>query len=270
MRWFIYLTRSLVGPGEQHVEQAGDQARKRTADKKAASSDDVVLSVPSRPEPPHLHQALCSATCTAILEFVGNSCRPVNKSWVAFAQFHSSQLTCTASWGAVPQQLQSLSTGEHAFQKFKMHANVQYLSVCNLDDADDLFLKELAKKQVLPRLSFLDVSGCQKMSSNGVRALAKGLGSNLRGFAQNVTKQRSLCKGGRERPPEARAHLSLHCTLTSRARDDLTPHPPKEMQVTPATIKLISTAAHLQALSLTLPSKIKVWATADRLTISGC
>jgi hypothetical protein len=70
----------------------------------------------------------------------------------------------------------------------------------------------------------IDLSGCQSVSSNGVKALVNGLGPRLRGFRQDLTPVHSRCK---------------------------------EMRVTESTIKAIALAPGLEHLSLTLGSAVK-------------
>jgi hypothetical protein len=116
--------------------------------------------------------------------------------------------------------LQSISTSP-ILSRF---TNVRFLSVRDIADIDDGILRELSSGKVLPDLAYLDVSGCQKMSSNGVRALVKGKGVGFKGFAQNCTRQHRNCN---------------------------------QMQTTPATIKHVALATNLLSLSLTLPSKFR-------------
>jgi hypothetical protein len=54
--------------------------------------------------------------------------------------------------------------------------------------------KKWMPQKPFPLLSSVDVSGCQGVSSLGLRALIKGLGDGLRGFKQQVTAKHSRCK----------------------------------------------------------------------------
>jgi hypothetical protein len=78
---------------------------------------------------------------------------------------------------------------------------------------------------VLPSLTSLDVSGCQHMTSVGLKALLKGLGQQIKEIYQDITPAHSSCK---------------------------------EMRVTPSTLKVLATAPGLECLSLTLSSAVKV------------
>ena len=89
-----------------------------------------------------------------------------------------------------------------------------------ITDADFKFIGRSA----LPNLQSIDVSGCQLMSSNGVKALIKNLGVNLRCFKQDSTRMHSLCK---------------------------------EMRVTEGTLKVLATAPAIEEISLTLGSGVK-------------
>lgn len=73
-----------------------------------------------------------------------------------------------------------------------------------------------------PALTSVDVSGCQNVSSIGVRALVKGLGARFASFAQDVTVAHPRCS---------------------------------EMRVTPTTMVVLAAARSLVDLSLTLPTK---------------
>ena len=92
---------------------------------------------------------------------------------------------------------------------------------CDWCTNDDL----RALPQKFPSLQRLDVSGCQGISSIGVRALVKGMGGRLLGFKQDSTARHSLCR---------------------------------EMRVTSATIAEVAKAPALLELSLTLGSGVKM------------
>ena len=77
----------------------------------------------------------------------------------------------------------------------RLHAALESLaaafpSVMRLDARDsplnDEELRALGSG-LLPSLTSLDVSGCQYMSSVGVKALVKGLGARLKEFSQDAT-----------------------------------------------------------------------------------
>ena len=103
----------------------------------------------------------------------------------------------------------------------------EFRNVCRLSARDssltDADLRRLGQG-LLPSLTSLDASGCQHMSSIGVRALVKGLGSRLKEFSQDTTALNSSCK---------------------------------HMRVTEGTLKAISAAPALEQLSLTLGSAVK-------------
>ena len=83
---------------------------------------------------------------------------------------------------------------------------------------------EIIGRSALPNLHSIDVSGCQMMSSNGVKALIKNLGVRLRCFKQDRTNKHSLCKN---------------------------------LRVTEATMKVLATAPAIEEISLTLGSGVK-------------
>lgn len=86
-------------------------------------------------------------------------------------------------------------------------------------------LHDLGEERMnFPRLSGVDLSGCQQVNVNGVRRLVKGLGHRLERFVMNRTRQ---------------------CSLS------------KDMRVTDAIIKVVASAPNLQSLDLILPSKCK-------------
>ena len=77
----------------------------------------------------------------------------------------------------------------------RLHASLESLAaafpnVMRLDARDsplnDAELRALGSG-LLPSLTSLDVSGCQYMSSVGVKALVKGLGARLKEFSQDAT-----------------------------------------------------------------------------------
>lgn len=70
----------------------------------------------------------------------------------------------------------------------------------------------------------IDLSGCQAVTSQGVRSMVVAMGERLEGFTQDSTTKHALCR---------------------------------QMKVTMHTIKVISTAPKLQTLRLTLSSQVK-------------
>jgi len=101
---------------------------------------------------------------------------------------------------------------------------VVHLDLSDHDWVDDAFLRALSVSKKLPRLSSVNVSGCIKVSSGGIRALFKARGKQLHSFQQDITITHSLCK---------------------------------EMRITPATLKVLGAAQSLTTISLTLGSQCR-------------
>ena len=106
-------------------------------------------------------------------------------------------------------------------------ASSEFQNVMRLDARDSSLTDEDLRRLgqgLLPSLTSLDASGCQNMTSVGVKALVKGLGARLKEFSQDSTPRHSMCK---------------------------------EMRVTAGTLKAIAAAPGLESLSLTLGSSVK-------------
>jgi hypothetical protein len=128
---------------------------------------------------------------------------------------------CSAWRSTAKQIARVLPAGNHAGGLASFPQLVS-LAVADRDDINDSTLRVAAA--TWPLLSEIDVSGCQNVSSVGVRALVKGLGSRFTVFKQDTTPRHSLCK---------------------------------EMRVTPGTVGALAGASGLVELSLTLPSKFR-------------
>lgn len=114
----------------------------------------------------------------------------------------------------------------HLTERLGAFSRATALDAHDVQWVDDNFLRLLAsgRPPLLPSMQRIDLSGCQSVSSNGVKALVNGLGPRLRGFRQDLTPLHSRCK---------------------------------EMRVTESTIKAIALAPGLEHLSLTLGSAVK-------------
>ena len=114
----------------------------------------------------------------------------------------------------------------HLTERLGAFSRATALDAHDVQWVDDNFLRLLASGHpaLLPSMQRIDLSGCQSVSSNGVKALVNGLGPRLRGFRQDLTPLHSRCK---------------------------------EMRVTESTIKAIALAPGLEHLSLTLGSAVK-------------
>ena len=138
----------------------------------------------------------------------------LNREWRVAAVEHGSPLKLSSGSEFIWKTLDSLARSE--FQ------NVMRIDArdTSLTDED---LRRLGQG-LLPSLTSLDASGCQNMTSVGVKALVKGLGARLKEFSQDSTPRHSMCK---------------------------------EMRVTVGTLKAIAAAPGLESLSLTMGSSVK-------------
>ena len=76
-------------------------------------------------------------------------------------------------------------------------ASSEFQNVMRFDARDSSLTDEDLRRLgqgLLPSLTSLDASGCQNMTSVGVKALVKGLGARLKEFSQDSTPRHSMCK----------------------------------------------------------------------------
>ena len=158
-------------------QQAKQKARSRSAPAAGTSAAPALRVTP--PLGP-----LCEDTREHLWSCISADLRAVraaaclNKEWRVAAVEHGAplQLSSTGTRHASLVTLESLAA---AFP------NVMRLDArdSSLNDED---LRALGSG-LLPSLTSLDVSGCQYMSSVGVKALVKGLGARLKEFSQDST-----------------------------------------------------------------------------------
>ena len=154
-------------------QQAKQNARSRAAPAAGTAAPGPALRVTPPLGP------LCEDTREHLWSCISGDLRAVraaaclNKEWRVAAVEHGA-----------PLQLSS-----------RLHASLESLAaafpnVMRLDARDsplnDAELRALGSG-LLPSLTSLDVSGCQYMSSVGVKALVKGLGARLKEFSQDAT-----------------------------------------------------------------------------------
>ena len=138
----------------------------------------------------------------------------LNREWRVAAVEHGSPLKLSSGSEFIWKTLDSLARSE-------------FQNVMRLDARDSSLTDEDLRRLgqgLLPSLTSLDASGCQNMTSVGVKALVKGLGARLKEFSQDSTPRHSMCK---------------------------------EMRVTVGTLKAIAAAPGLESLSLTMGSSVK-------------
>ena len=191
------------------------KARSRSAPARAGTSAAPALRVtpPLGPLCEDTREHLWSCLSADLRAVRAAAC--LNKEWRVAAVEHGAplQLSSPRTRHATPVTLKSLAA---AFPNV-MRLNARDSSL------NDEGLRALGSG-LLPSLTSVDVSGCQSMSSVGVKALVKGLGARLKEFSQDATALHGLCK---------------------------------EMRVTLGTIKAIAAAPALESLSLTLGSSVK-------------
>ena len=144
----------------------------------------------------------------------------VNKMWKAYAVTHMPVLYVSGF-----PSLEALIALPAGFG----YAKVTRLNAVNAPDwFDDNALKALINEKSTPRLipslSSVNLSGSQKVTSNGVKALVRGRGSQLITFVQTSTSRHNLSS---------------------------------EIRTTPALITVLAAAPALIKLDLTIPSKVK-------------
>lgn len=138
----------------------------------------------------------------------------LNREWRVAAVEHGSPLKLSSGSEFIWKTLDSLARSE-------------FQNVMRIDARDSSLTDEDLRRLgqgLLPSLTSLDASGCQNMTSVGVKALVKGLGARLKEFSQDSTPRHSMCK---------------------------------EMRVTVGTLKAIAAAPGLESLSLTMGSSVK-------------
>ena len=159
-------------------QQAKQNARSRAAPAAGTAAPGPALRVTPPLGP------LCEDTREHLWSCISGDLRAVraaaclNKEWRVAAVEHGAplQLSSTGTRHASLVTLESLAAA--------------FPSVMRLDARDsplnDEELRALGSG-LLPSLTSLDVSGCQYMSSVGVKALVKGLGARLKEFSQDAT-----------------------------------------------------------------------------------
>ena len=144
----------------------------------------------------------------------------LNREWRVAAVEHGSPLKLS-SGSEFCSSICSISSS------LNLLASSEFQNVMRLDARDSSLTDENLRRLgqgLLPSLTSLDASGCQNMTSVGVKALVKGLGARLKEFSQDSTPRHSMCK---------------------------------DMRVTVGTLKAIAAAPGLESLSLTMGSSVK-------------
>ena len=157
---------------------------KQQAKQKARSRAAPAAAAPARQRVTPPLGSLCEDTREHLWSCISGDLRAVraaaclNKEWRVAAVEHGAplQLSSTGTRHASLVTLESLAAA--------------FPNVMRLDARDsplnDEELRALGSG-LLPSLTSLDVSGCQSMSSIGVKALVKGLGARLKEFSQDST-----------------------------------------------------------------------------------
>jgi len=106
---------------------------------------------------------------------------------------------CSRAWKAalIPRQKNVDASGWRSFESMKSlkFKSATFLSARDSEIIDDAALREIAGDgSPLPHLTYIDLSGAQSVSSIGVNALVKGLGSRFEAFRQKQTPRHSCCK----------------------------------------------------------------------------
>ena len=108
----------------------------------------------------------------------------LNREWRVAAVEHGSPLKLSSGSEFIWKTLDSLARSE-------------FQNVMRIDARDSSLTDEDLRRLgqgLLPSLTSLDASGCQNMTSVGVKALVKGLGARLKEFSQDSTPRHSMCK----------------------------------------------------------------------------
>ena len=198
------LTRSRMPPKSKGKT-------KRTSKENPAPAAPTLVTPPLGPLCEDTREQLWSCISADFLALRATAC--LNREWRVAAVEHGS-----------PLQLSSTNTRQEAIETLDSLAT-EFKNVMRLDARDSSLTDEdLRRLACWPSLTSLDAGGCQNMSSVGVKALVKGLGTRLKEFSQDSTPRHSLCK---------------------------------EMRVTVGTIKAIAAAPRLECLSLTMGSSVK-------------
>ena len=165
-----------MAPKAKQHPQAKQKARSRAAPAAGTAAPALRVTPPLGP--------LCEDTREHLWSCISGDLRAVraaaclNKEWRVAAVEHGAplQLSSTGTRHASLVTLESLAAA--------------FPNVMRLDARDsplnDAELRALGSG-LLPSLTSLDVSGCQYMSSVGVKALVKGLGARLKEFSQDAT-----------------------------------------------------------------------------------
>jgi len=181
-------------------------------------SSKLLLPLPYTIPVPPIHPILIDDVISYVLEFIDgpSGCQAAAVSKAFRDALIPRQRNVNLSGFSSPK---GLLDGTFPFQ------SAQYLSGRDCDWVTDAFLRTTAAPtSPFPNISRIDLSGCKHMSSRGVKALVKGLGSRLTHFTQ------------------ASSHKNGYC---------------KDIKVTEATIKALAMAEKLQRLDLILPTKCR-------------
>jgi hypothetical protein len=191
--------------------------RSKTKMPKRASTKSSAMAAPSQSDDALSMGGLDRDTTNHVWQFILKdqqalaSAALVSKEWHTYAtRMYTGSLNLSAF--ASPAD----------YPRLAAFVRVTGLSAYDVDWINNDHLRALPN--MMPSLQKIDLSGCQSVSSVGVKAFVKAMGTRLRGFKQDSTLMHSLCK---------------------------------EMKVTEATIKAIAAAPALEELSLTLGSGVK-------------